>query len=199
MEKGFVITIGREFGSGGREIGQKLAEHFGIGYYDKELLQEIRKESGLSTDFISETDEQPQGVWAHALSGFWYDGRYAQEQIFKFQSEAIRKLAEERSCVIVGRCADYILRDHPSCTNIFIHAPLEFCMERLRKNDQIPVEKARELILKVNKKRAAYYNFYTDKKWGSIGSYHLTIDSSVLDMDPTVKIIADFVSRRLTL
>ncbi len=197
MEKRYVITIGRQFGSGGREIGQKLAHKLGIGYYDKELLQEIEKATGLSADFISGTDEQPQGVWTHALAGILYDGIYTQEQIFRFQSETIRKIAAGESCVIVGRCADYILRDRADCINTFIHAPADFCVERLRASDGIPLDKGAELVAKMNKKRASYYNYNTDKKWGHITSYHLTVDSSVLGMDGTVETIADFVERKL--
>jgi cytidylate kinase len=196
MEKHYAITIGRQFGSGGREIGHKLAAKLGIGYYDKELLAEIEKATGLSVDFISGTDEQPQGVWTHALAGVLYDGIYTQEQIFRFQSETIRRIAAGESCVIVGRCADYILRDSPNCINTFIHAPVDFCVERLRASDGIPREKAADLAAKMNKRRASYYNYYTDKKWGHITSYHLTIDSSVLGMDGTVETIADFVKRK---
>ena len=197
MEKKYVITIGRQFGSGGREIGQKLAKKLGVGYYDKELLQELEKATGLSADYISGTDEQPQGVWTHALAGILYDGIYTQEQIFKYQSETIRKIAEKESCVIVGRCADYILRDHPNCINTFIHAPIDFCVERLYINDGIPRDKAADLAVKMNKKRSSYYNYYTDKKWGQITSYHLTVDSSMLDMEGTMELIAGFVERKM--
>lgn len=196
MEKRYIITIGRQFGSGGREIGQKLARKLGIGYYDKELLQEIEKATGLSADYISGSDEQPQGVWTHALAGLLYDGIHTQEQIFRFQSETIRRIADKESCVIVGRCADYILRDRPDCINTFIHAPIDFCVERLHASDGIPREKGVELAVKMNKRRASYYNYYTDKKWGHITSYHLTIDSSVLGMDGTVDTIVDFVRRK---
>lgn len=196
MKHPHVITIGRQFGSGGREIGQKLAARLGIGYYDKELLHEIEKATGLRADFISTGDEQPHGVWAHALAGVLYDGIHTQEQIFRFQSETIRRLAEKESCVIVGRCADYILRDHPGRVDTFVHAPLDFCVERLRATDGIPPDKGAELAVRMNKKRAAYYNYNTDKKWGSIVSYHLTVDSSVLDIDGTVELIAGFVQRK---
>jgi cytidylate kinase len=197
MEKNYVITIGRQFGSGGREIGQKLAQKFGIGYYDKQLLQEIEKTCGLSADYLSAGDEQPQGVWTHALAGLLYDGIHTQEQIFRFQSETIRRIAARESCVIVGRCADYILRDHPAHIDTFIHAPLDFCAARLHAGDGIPPDKAAELIVRMNKKRASYYNYYTDKRWGHAVSYHLTIDSSVADMDGTVGMIADFVTRKI--
>ena len=197
--KKYVITIGRQFGSGGREIGQKLANRLGIKYYDKELLLEIQKQSGLSPEFLAKSDETPQGAWTHALAGILYDGIYTQEQIFRFQSETIRNIAEKESCVIVGRCADYILRDHPNCINTFIHAPLEYCVERLYINDGIPREKAEELAVKMNKKRASYYNYYTDKKWGHITSYHLAVDSSAVGITPTVELITEFVQRKMGL
>ena len=196
MDKKYAITIGRQFGSGGREIGQKLARHLGIKYYDKELLQEIQKQSGLSSEFLAKSDETPQGAWTHALAGILYDGIYTQEQIFRYQSETIRRIADKESCVIVGRCADYILRDHPDCINTFIHAPLEYCVERLYINDGIPREEATDLAVKMNKKRASYYNYYTDKKWGHITSYHLAVDTSVVGIDQTVELIAEFARRK---
>lgn len=198
-KKNYVITVGRQFGSGGREIGQKLAKRLGIGYYDKELLSEIQKQSGLSPEFLSRSDETPQGAWTHALAGMLYDGMYTQEHIFRYQSDTIRALAGKESCVIVGRCADYILRDHPSRIDTFIHAPMAFCVERLVSTDGIPREQAADLAVKMNKKRASYYNYNTDKKWGHITSYHLTIDSSSAGIDPTVELIADFVALRMGL
>ncbi len=192
-----VVTIGRQFGSGGREIGLKLAERLGFEYYDKELLLEIQKETGLTSEFLAGSDEQPLGAWTHALTGVFYDGIYAQERIFRYQSDVIRRIADERSCVIVGRCADYILRDHPCCVNTFIHAPLDFCAERLLLNDGIPREQAAELAVKMNKKRASYYNFFTDKRWGHIVSYHLAIDSSWLGIDGTVEAIAAMTERKM--
>ncbi|MDR0953918.1 MAG: cytidylate kinase-like family protein [Rikenellaceae bacterium] len=199
MEDKYVITVGRQFGSGGREIGRKLATRLGIGYYDKELLSEIQKETGLSPSFIAKSDEQPLTAWSHALAGLFYDGIPAQEQIFRYQSDIVRKIAEKESCVIVGRCADYILRDYPHCVNVFIHAPLAFCVERLFLNDGIPWKEGAELAVKMNKKRSTYYNFYTDKKWGSINSYHLSIDSSLLGIDPTVELIATLVEQKMGL
>lgn len=196
MDNKYVVTIGRHFGSGGREIGQKLARKLGINYYDKELLVEIEKQTGLSTDYISEADEQRNSIWTHAFAGILYDGIYTQERLFRFQSETILKIAAKESCVIVGRCADYILRDHPCCLNTFVHAPLDFCVNRLHQTEGVPPDEAKELIVKMNKKRASYYNFYTDKKWGHITSYHLAVDSSVLGIDPTVELIEEFVRRR---
>ncbi|MCD8186730.1 MAG: cytidylate kinase-like family protein [Rikenellaceae bacterium] len=199
MEKNYVITIGRQFGSGGREIGHQLAGLLEIDYYDKELLQEIEKKSGLSSEYLSKTDETPQGHWTHALAGFLYDGIYTQERVFRFQSETIRQIAAKGPCIIVGRCADYILRDHPNCINTFVHAPLEFCVERLYLNDGVPREEGMELAVKMNKKRATYYNYYTDKKWGHITSYHLSVDSSVVGIDQTVALMAEFVRRKMKL
>jgi cytidylate kinase len=199
MHKNYVITVGRQFGSGGREIGQKLAKRLGIKYYDKELLQEIQKQSGLSPEYLSRSDETPQGAWTHALAGILYDGMYTQEHIFRFQSDTIRRIAAGESCVIVGRCADYILRDHPNRIDTFIHAPMDFCVERLIRTDGIPRAEAGDLAVKMNKKRASYYNYNTDKKWGHITSYHLTVDSSAVGVDPTVELIAEFVRRRMGL
>jgi cytidylate kinase len=197
MNQKYVVTIGRQFGSGGREIGQKLARLLDIPYYDRELLDEIQKQSGLTPEYLSRSDEMPRGVWTHALAGILYDGMYTQEQIFRLQSDTIRRIAEKESCVIVGRCADYILREHPHRIDTFIHAPLEFCVERLHTGDGIPRDQAAELAAKMNKRRASFYNYNTDKKWGHITSYHLTVDSSVVGIDPTVELIAAFVRQRM--
>ncbi len=197
MDGKYVITIGRQFGSGGREIGMQLSEKLGIAYYDKEIFEQVNKQSGLTDEFLKERDEERQGVWTHALSNIFYGGLNASEHIYRLQAEAIRKLASEGSCVIVGRCADYILRYHPLCFNVFVHAPESFCAQRLIENDGISPDKVREMIGKVNKRRAAYYNFYTDKKWGDITSYHLTADSSLLGIGGTVDLIAWFVNEKL--
>ena len=189
MNDNLIITIGRQFGSGGREIGKRLADLFGIAYYDKELINEASKSSGLSTEYFEKADERAPSAllnsfsinWLTGAGGIWGDGGLSNEYIFKFQSDVIRHLAETQSCVIVGRCADYILRQYPRCYNVFIHAPLE---------DRI------ELAEKKNKLRASYYNFYTDKGWGVASSYDLSIDSSILGSEETAIFIRDFIQKK---
>ena len=179
MNDNLIITIGRQFGSGGREIGKRLADLFGIAYYDKELINEASKSSGLSTEYFEKADERAPSAllnsfsinWLTGAGGIWGDGGLSNEYIFKFQSDVIRHLAETQSCVIVGRCADYILRQYPRCYNVFIHAPLEDRIERIISRSQGMTRKeAIELAEKKNKLRASYYNFYTDKGWNDFRS-----------------------------
>lgn len=205
MNDNLIITIGRQFGSGGREIGKLLSEKLGIAYYDKELLNEASKESGLSPEYFERADEKAPNAlrnvfsvnWIPGAGSFWSDGGLSNEYIFKFQSDVILRLADERPCVIVGRCADYILRNHPYCYNFFIHAPLEDRIRRIvRRAPHLSDREAKELSNKYNKSRAAYYNFYTDKGWGEAESYDLTIDSSILGCEATADFIIEFIRKR---
>ena len=205
MDRKIVITIGREFGSGGREIGMKLAESFGIAYYDKELFAVAARESGLSPDIFEKVDERTSGGIAYALSmGFSYIGGYtpydnilSNENLFKLQSDAIRHLAEQESCVIVGRCADYILRDHPDCLSFFIHNKAENRIKRITDSQKVSVAQARELMVKTDKSRAAYYNYYSNKEWGRSSSYNFSFDVSVLGIDETVVFMKKLIERKL--
>ena len=198
MDQKFVITVGRQFGSGGRVIGRRLAEMLGITYYDKELMKEAARESGLCSEFFDRADERAPTTFMHALSmGFGYDGILSNENIFRFQSETIRRVAERESCVIVGRCADYILRDHPLCFSVFVHAPTEVRVATVMQRNGLPERQAAELIAKTDKSRAAYYDFYTDKKWGDAASFHFSIDSSLLGMEETAGFIRMLVEKKL--
>lgn len=204
MKDRIILTIGREFGSGGRDIGKRLADMFGISYYDKELITLAAQESGLCKEIFEKADEKASDGLAHAFSmGLSYMGMYtpysdilSNEGLFKIQSDSIRKLADTESCVIVGRCADYILRDHPDCLSFFIHDKMENRVQRVVHRQQITVEEARELIAKTDKSRASYYDYYTNKTWGKSSSYNLSIDASVLGIDGTVDFIKSFIERR---
>ncbi|MBQ4280188.1 MAG: cytidylate kinase-like family protein [Rikenellaceae bacterium] len=204
MNPNFVIAVGRQFGSGGREIGKQLAARFGIGYYDKELMKLAAKESGVTEEFFEKADERTPGTLMHALSvaltmggGAFQSNALSGENLFRFQSEVIRQLAAEQSCVIVGRTADYILRANPRCVNIFVHAPMEVRVGRIATLQDLSPRKAEELIRKTDKSRAAYYNYYTGKTWGDSASYHLSVDSSALGIDTTTGYIEQFVASRL--
>ncbi len=204
MNKKIILTIGRQFGSGGRIIGKKLAEALGIAYYDRELIDLAAKESGLCPDVFERADEKASDGLAHAFTmGMTYMGMYtphsdilSNEGLFKIQSDSIRKLAENESCVIVGRCADYILRDNPNCLSFFIHDNMENRVQRVVERQHITIEQARELITKTDKSRAAYYDYYTNKTWGMSSSYHLSIDASILGIEETVAFIKSFVVRK---
>lgn len=204
MDNKIILTIGRQFGSGGREIGQKLAKALGIAYYDKELMAVAAKESGLCEEVFEKADERASSGLAYAFTmGYSYMGMFtpytdilSNDGLFKFQSDAIRKLAEQESCILVGRCADYILRDDPACLSFFIHSSMETRIQRIVARQQVTVEEAKELITKTDKSRAAYYNYYTNKAWGVASSYNFSIDASVLGVDETVAFMKSFVERR---
>ena len=205
MNETFVINIGRQLGSGGRQIGEKLSAGFGIAYYDKELIQLASKESGLGKEFFEKADEKSSFSFIGGLLGLrtninnevYVNNYLCNETFFKIQSDVIRELAGKESCVFVGRCADYILRDNARCINIFIKADKEDRVRRVAQTYQLSLDKAEELIAKTDKKRAEYYNYYSNKVWGAAGSYHLCINSSVLGMDETVAFITQFIKQRL--
>lgn len=207
MDQKITLTIGRQFGSGGREIGQKLAKALGIAYYDKELMAVAAKESGLCEEVFEKADERASSGLAYAFTmGYSYMGMFtpytdilSNDGLFKLQSDAIRTLAEKESCILVGRCADYILRDDPACLSFFIHSCMESRIQRIVERQQVTVEQAKELMNKTDKSRAAYYNYYTNKSWGVASSYNFSIDASVLGVDETVAFMKSFVERRLSL
>lgn len=201
-----VVTVGRQFGSGGREFGRRLAAKLNIGYYDKELLSQAARRAGMSEEFFDRSDERAPG-FINGLFSFamgyaptsYYAGATAisDDNIYSKQSEFIRHLAEQESCVIVGRTADYVLRDTGRVASIFVHAPMDACVARIMsRNPDLTAQRARQQAERINKVRAAYYNFYTDKTWGAASSYDLTMDTSLLAMDDIVDIAASYVRRR---
>ncbi len=204
MEKKVIVTIGRQFGSGGRIVGKKLAEQLGIAYYDKELINMASQESGICGEFFEKADERTSGSLLKALAmGFSMNNAIFQsndylsnESLFQIQSDVIRKVAAERSCVLVGRCADYILREDKNCINVFISADMEDRIRRTMEYNHIEQKDAEEFIRKADKSRASYYNYYTDKTWGAAESYHLCINSSVYGVDKTTDFVRDFILGR---
>ncbi|MCD8172866.1 MAG: cytidylate kinase-like family protein [Alistipes sp.] len=197
MEKKMIITLGRQYGSGGRLVGLKLAQSLGIGFYDRKLIDEAARNSGLHTDFFEQKDEQAPTGLLHALSvGFGFNAGFSQEALFKIQSDTIKEVAGRESCVIVGRCADYVLRETEGCINVFIHCPDQVRIHRVAERNSITEKGAAERIARIDKTRAAYYDFYTDKTWGQSRSYHLSIDSSVLGIEGTAGFIKEFIEGR---
>ena len=209
MDNKFVVNIGRQLGSGGREIGEKLAVRLGIDFYDKELINLASEESGLCREFFEKADEKASQGIIGGLFGmrfpFISDGAMpatnclSNDALFKVQSDVIRKLASEKSCLFVGRCADYILRDIPRCVNVFISSSREDRIARLCHLHSISEDAAEEKMNKADKRRAEYYNYYSYKTWGAAATYHLCIDSSVLGIDETVIYIEEFVRKKLML
>lgn len=186
-----IITISREFGSGGRTIGRKVAEKLGIPCYDAELIQKIAEESGYAAEYIKEEGEYAAGGW---LAPFLSDrsmGPTNQDKLWHIQQKVILDLAEKSPCVIVGRCADYILNGKADCLNVFIHASMEHRAERIVKEYGEREETPEQRLRDKDKRRAAYHRFYTDMKWGHAQNYHLCLDSGELGIDKCVKILCD--------
>ena len=198
-----IINVGRQLGSGGHDIGRMLALDFQAKYYDRELLNLAAKESGFSEKFFEQNDEKKgflKGLFnmqtSHVSGGSMYKTNFSQESLFQFQSDAIIKAAKEGPCVFVGRCADYILRDFPNTVNIFITASMKYRIAQVMNKQHMNAEEAQRFIESKESKRAAYYNYYTGKKWGAAESYDLCIDSSILGLMETEKIIAAFIRKR---
>ena len=191
-----VVTIGRQYGSGGREIGKKLADAMGVPFYDKALLSVAAKESGFCEEILEDYDEKPVNSLLYSLVMGRAGGTESlplNQKLFLAQFSAIKKVAAEGPCVIIGRCADYALREHPDCVNVFIHADLNARAERLARLYSLTPEKAEQTAIKRDKQRAAYYNFYSDKRWGAADHYHLVVDSSAVGVENAVELIHSFV------
>lgn len=198
-----IITIGRQFGSGGKEIGEILAKELGIPFYDRELLTRAAKESGFCEEMIQNHDERPTNSFLYNLVMDTYSFGYnsaamvdmpISQKVFLAQFDAIRKIADEGPCVIVGRCADYALSEYDNCLNIFIHGNQKCKIERIMRKYELNDQKAKEMMIKKDKQRQSYYNYYSSKKWGRADSYDLTINSSVLGIEGSVKLIKQFIA-----
>ena len=204
--KHIIICVGRQLGRGGHDIARMLALDFNAKYYDQELLNLAAKESGISEKFFEQNDEK-RGIFrslfhmhaSHVGDNNMYNNDFSQENLFKFQSDAILKAADEGSCVFVGRCADYVLRERPNVVSVFISASKRFRIDQIMAKQHLDVPEANKYIKQRESQRASYYNYYTGKKWGSAESYDLCIDSSVLGLQATEKFIADFVRKRFKL
>lgn len=197
-----IITIGRQFGSGGREIGAKLSEVLEVPFYDRDLLTRAAKESGFCEEMIQCHDERPTNSFLYNLVMDTYSFGYnsaamvdmpISQKVFLAQFDTIRKIATEGACIIVGRCADYALSEYDNCLNIFIHGNEKCRIERIMRKYDLPEQKAKDMIIKKDKQRQSYYNYYSSKKWGRADSYDLTVNSSVLGIDGSVKLIRQFI------
>ncbi len=203
MEKtNTIITIGREYGSGGREIGFRLAKELGIKLYDKEMLDRAAKESGICQELFEMHDEKPTNSFLYSLVMDTYSlgytsGNYTDmpinHKIFLAQFNAIKKIADEGPCILVGRCADYALEEYDNVLTLFIHADLDARIRRIAREHDLTDAKAKDLIHKTDKKRASYYNYYTNKRWADAASYDVCLNSAVLGIEGTVKAIIELV------
>ncbi|MFA9377191.1 MAG: AAA family ATPase [Lachnotalea sp.] len=202
MSNNTIITIGRQYGSAGRDIGQLVAKELGIKCYDKELLKKAAKESGLCEELFENHDEKPSNSFLYSLVMDTYSLGYSSSafvdmplnhKIFLAQFDTIKKIADQESCVIVGRCADYALSDNKNCLSVFVHAKLEQRVRRIAGKYNLTDAKAKDLIHKTDKSRASYYNYYSSKKWGDTSSYQLSLDSSEVGIEGAAKIIREYL------
>ena len=198
MKTNAIITIGRQYGSGGREIGEKLAKRLEIPFYDKELLERAANDSGICKELFENHDEKPTNSFLYSLVMDTYSFGYSSaaftdmpinHKVFLAQFEAVKKLAMEGPSVMVGRCADYALSEFSNCFSVFIHSDMESRIRRIAQKYGMKDNKARDAIQKTDKSRSSYYNYYTNKRWGDASSYHLSIDSGKLGIDKTVECI----------
>ncbi len=205
-DKKIIINIGRQIGSGGRIIAKMLAEEFNCKFFDKELLDLAAKESGFSKKFFEQNDEQ-KGFLKSLFNvrvplmgeSNFYKNDFSQDSLYKFQSDAIKKVADEGSCVFVGRTADYVLRDYENTVNVFITANLDERIKAVCKRHDFDPATARKYIRSQEETRASYYNYYTGKTWGHSESYDLCINSSLLGLEGTELFIAEFIKKRFEL
>ena len=188
-----IITISREFGSGGRFIGEEVAKKLGIAYYDKDIIGQIAEQSGLSPEYIKENAElsPKKGLFAYAFAGRDITGKSIEDMVYEAQRKVILELAGKEPCVIVGRNADYILKDRDDVLNVFIHGDMPEKVQRICKLYNVTEADAINMINDTDKRRRTNYNFYTEQKWGMAGNYTLSLNSSVLGYDMCQKIIMD--------
>ena len=202
MKTNTIITIGRQFGSAGREIGYQIADYFGIKLYDKEMLSRAAKESGICEEIFETHDEKPTNSFLYSLVMDTYSLGYSSgsytdmpinHKVFLAQFDAIKKIADEGPCILVGRCADYALEEYDNVLSIFIHADLDARVRRIARIYDLTDAKAKELIVKTDKKRSSYYNYYSNKRWGDVNSYDMCLNSSMLGIEGTAEAIEKLV------
>ena len=190
-----IITISREFGSGGRFIGEEVAKKLGIAYYDKNIISQIAEKSGLSPDYIQESAElsPKKGLFAYALAGRDITGRSVEDMVYETQRKVILELARKEPCVIIGRNADYILKDRDDALNVFIHGDMLEKIQRISQLYRVTEQEAVKMMADTDKRRMTNYNFYTDQKWGKASNYTLCLNSSQLGYDRCEALITECV------
>lgn len=198
-----IITVGRQYGSGGRRLAKMLSEHFNIPLYDKDLINRVSEETGIAGEFFKKVDEQPSdSFFSMILNSFSYgnscncaDSVLSGNSLFCMQSKVIRNIAAEGDCIFVGRCADYILRDREDVLSIFVTADLDDRVKRVAEYEGISEQSAKDVIEKADKTRAAYYNFYTEKRWGRGSSYDICLNSSKISLEQCMDIITQILNK----
>lgn len=201
-----VITIAREYGSGGRTIGQMLARDLNVNYYDKELLTLASNDSGINEALFEKADEKVKATALFRIAKSAYNGELippesddfvSNDNLFNYQAKIIRELAKEESCVIIGRCSDYVLKDYNNVLSVFIHAPLDFCLEQAAKKHSMSRKELEKFVERTNKRRAEYYKYYTKRNWTDAKNYDLCLDSSKLGFERCVEEIKAYMKVRL--
>lgn len=203
----FVITVGRQMGSGGRSLGRIIADRLGVPFYDKDLLRQAAIREGLSGEFFDRNDERRPSLAGNLISHAmgmgpmgWFDSTnpHTDDALYTAQCRFMHKVAEDGPCVIVGRTADYVLRDLPTVVNIFVHADMDDCVKRLmERSPELSADRARALAEKTNRARAAFYNYYTDKRWGSAAAYDMTFCSSRMSLSQIADHVIAHLQQRL--
>jgi len=200
-----VITIARQYGSGGRTVGEMLAERLGIHFYDKELAKLASEESGINEALFVNSDEKVKANRLFHLNRSEYSGELippesddftSSQNLFNYQAKIIRELAEQKSCVIMGRCADFVLKDYDNVLSVFVHAPKDFCMEQAAKKHSMSERELERYIAKTDKYRADYYKYYTGREWTDARNYDLCLDSSKLGFERCVEEIIAYMKVR---
>ncbi len=200
-----VITIARQYGSGGRTVGEMLADRLGIHYYDKELMKLASDESGINEALFVNADEKIKSTKLFRIAKSAYNGELippesddftSTDNLFNYQAKIIRELAEEESCVIIGRCADYVLKECDNVLSVFVHAPMEFCIEQAAKKHSMSPRELERFILKTDKHRAEYYKYHTGREWTDARNYDLCLNSSKLGFDRCVEEIIAYMDVR---
>ncbi|SHO44132.1 cytidylate kinase-like family protein [Anaerocolumna xylanovorans] len=186
-----IITIGREYGSGGHEIGKRLAEQYKIPLYDKEALVKLAKEKGVYDEIISFYEEKPVNSLLYAIAMNAYS-----ENIGKMQFDLIRSITQNKACVLIGRCGNYIFKDTPDTVSVFIHADLRARIQRVRDVYGVNDKNLKAVIEKTDKQRASFHKFYTDQEWQDARNYHLTINSTEIGIDSCVELISEFIEKK---
>lgn len=193
-----IITVSRQYGSGGRYVGKMLADKFGIPFYDKELISLAAKESGFAESLFENAEKNTTYSLLYSLSMFGASsaGTYGlplSDKVFIIQSDIIKQVAEKGPCVIVGRCADYVLREKQNVVNLFLYSDIDSCIKRATQYYNLEEKKAKEAIEKTNKKRAAYYNYYTGERWGDVKNYHLSLNTDAIGVENCVDVAARYI------
>lgn len=195
MNNNIVITVSRMYGSGGRMVAEALSKKLNIPFYDKDLIKLASDESGINESLFANSDEKVKGNFLKRLGKSIYDGELvspeskdftSDKNLFAFQAKVIKKLAEQESCIIVGRCAEYVLKDYDNVLSVFIHAPHNFCLERAAEKKDLPFDELEEFVNKINKSREEYHRHHTGTEWADARNYDLCLDSSKLGIDRCV-------------